>query len=241
MAKGYKSRGVVLTTVKYGDSSIIVQLFTEECGRQSYIVQGVTSRRSRGGKMALFQPLYPLEFVASGSSGRLHRFSDVGLGVVLQRTPFDVRRITISLFIAEVIYRLVREDERNEPLFNFIWSSIETLDLIDEGVANFHLYFLVNLSRFLGFFPGNSHSDGDWFDPSEGLFTPREPSCVSKFTPALAERLRDFIECDVRHLGEIPLSRTQRVELLESILDYYSYHLDIRHSVESLNILREVF
>ncbi|MFR9668851.1 MAG: DNA repair protein RecO [Rikenellaceae bacterium] len=241
MAKNYKSRGVVLTRVKYGDSSIIVQLFGEECGRQSYMVQGVKSRRSQGSKMALFQPLHPLEFVASWGSGRLHRFSEVQSGMILRSTPFDVRRMTISLFIAEVIYRLVREDESNKPLFDFIWSSIETLDLIDEGVANFHLYFLVNLSRFLGFFPGNSHSDGDWFDPSEGLFTAQEPSCLSKFTPPLAERLRDFIECDVRHLGEIPLSRRERVEFLESLLDYYSYHLDIRHSVESLDILREVF
>lgn len=241
MSRIYKSRGVVLTTVKYGDSSIIVQLFTEQRGRQSYIVQGMKSRRGRGSKAALFQPLFPLEFVASGVSGRIHRFSDVSSGMVLQRTPFDVRHSTISLFIAEVIYRLVREDEGNEPLFNFIWSSIETLDLIEEGVANFHLYFLVNLSRFLGFYPGNEYTVGDWFDPREGLFTCEEPACESKFAPDVAERLRDLIECDVRHLGEIPFSRTQRVAFLDSMLDYYSYHLDIRRSVESINILREVF
>lgn len=241
MAKGYKSRGVVLTTVKYGDSSIIVQLFTELYGRVSYMVHGAYSRRGRGGKMALFQPLTPLEVVASGEGGRLHRFSEVSAGMVLKHTPYDVKRSTISLFIAEVIYRLIREDESNPPLFDFVWSSIQALDILEEGVSNFHLYFLVNLSRFLGFYPENNYRKGDWFDPREGHFCSDEPDCIARFSPRVAERLRDFIECDVRHLGEIPLSRGERVEFLESMLDYYSYHLDIRHSVSSLEVLREVF
>ncbi|MCH5330786.1 MAG: recombination protein O N-terminal domain-containing protein [Alistipes sp.] len=240
--KSYKARGIVLGTVKYGDSSMVAQLLTDVGGRRSYMVQGIRSSHGRGSKAALFQPLFALEFEGLESSRTdLDRFKEVHAGIVLRSIPFDVRKSTVALFIAEVLYRLIRESEPNRMLFDFVWGSVGALDTIDEGVANFHLWFLANLSRFLGFSPGNRYMRDAYFDMREGLFTlsPQQGHAVMSIDKA--EILRDLLECDVQCLGEIGLNRHQRVEFLDTMLEYYSYHLDSIHSVRSTKILREVF
>ena len=160
---------------------MVVYLLTDAGGRRSYMVQGVRSRNGRGSKLALFQPMFPVEFEGLESPRQqMHRFKEVRGGFVLQSLPFDVRKSTMALFMAEVLYRLVREyDEPNEALFDFVWNCVGALDSMDEGVANFHLWFLANLSRFLGFCPGNEYASGDWFDIREGLYTKTRPAHVS--------------------------------------------------------------
>ena len=240
--KSYKGRGVVLNTVKYGDSSMVAQLLTDVGGRRSFMVQGVRSAHGRGSKAALFQPMFAVEFEGLESSRmELHRFKEVHSGIILQSLPFDVRKSTVALFMAEVLYRLVKESEPNEPLFSFVWGSVEALDSIEEGVANFHLWFLANLSRFLGFSPGNEHCDGAMFDMREGLFTRVRPLHDQVMDAQNAEILRDLLECDVRHLGEIGLNRSQRVGFLDAVLLYYGYHLEAVRAVRSIKILQEVF
>ena len=129
----------------------------------------------------------------------------------------------------------------NQALFDFVWNCVGALDSMDEGVANFHLWFLANLSRFLGFCPGNDYSAGDWFDIREGLYTKTRPQHVSFMTQECTRILRDMMECDVRCLAEIGLNRTQRVEFLNAVLVYFGYHLDAISAVQSVRILREVF
>ena len=168
----YKARGIVLNTVKYGDTSMIVQMLTDHFGRQSYIVQGVRSQRGHGSKLAHFQPMFALEFEGLVSpKSELHRMRDTRNGILLRSIPYDVRKSTIALFMAEVLYRLIGESEANPHLFNFVWGSVEALDALEEGVSNFHLWFLANISRFLGFSPGNEYTPNAWFDMREGLFT----------------------------------------------------------------------
>lgn len=240
--KGYKGRGVVLHTLKYGESSMVVHLLTDVAGRQSFIVQGVRSSRGRGSKVALFQPLFGVEFEGlSSHRGELHRFAEVRSGIVLRRIPFDIRRSTISLFIAEVLYRLVKESGEHIELFNFVWGSIEALDTIEDGVSNFHLWFLANLSRQLGFMPSGEYHAGMYFDIVEGQFCRGVALHGAVMQPREAQLLYELIECDVMQLAEIELNRERRVAFLEAILQYYGYHLDAIYSVQSIKILQELF
>lgn len=240
MTRDYKGRGIVLNTLKYGDNSIVVHLLTDTLGRQSYMVHG---NKGRGGsKMAMFQPLFALEFEGiTPSRGEMHRFREVHSGFALQRTPFDVRRTTIALFIAEVLYRLIAERERNMELFDYAWGSLIALDTIEEGVANFHLWFLANLSRLLGFYPHGVWQKGAWLDIVEGEFSTIKPTHSLTLAPDQTQILRHLTECGVEHLGEVGLNRTQRVAFLSEMMKYYSYHLDSIKSVKSIEILREVF
>ena len=158
--KSYKARGIVLGTLKYGEKGVIVHMLTDTHGRQSYMIQGVKPS-AKGSKMALLQPMFAVEFEGLQSSKMsMHRMKDLVPGVVLQSTPFDIRKSTMSLFMAEVLYRLVRESEPAHELFDFVWGCVAALDAIDEGIANFHLWFLANLSRPLGFSPDNEYIDG---------------------------------------------------------------------------------
>ena len=120
--KSYKARGIVLGTLKYGEKGVIVHMLTDVCGRQSYMVQGIRPT-AKGSKMALFQPMFAVEFEGlSSTKMSLHRLKDVVPGMVLQTTPFDVRKSTMALFMAEVLYRLIRDNEDNSDLFDFVWA-----------------------------------------------------------------------------------------------------------------------
>ncbi len=241
--KSYKGRGIVLHTLKYGDSSMIVYLLTDVGGRRSYMVQGVRSRSGRGSKQALFQPAFPVEFegLEPAQTTQMHRFREVRSGFLLQGIPFDVRKSTMAMFLAEVVYRLVRESEQNEPLFDFVWNSVAALDAIEQGVANFHLWFLAQLSRLLGFYPGNDYAEGDWFDIKEGLYVALPPLHTLSMQPDDAQMLDTLLRLPVTELHTLQLNRTRRVEFLNAMLSYFAYHLDSIHAVQSVRILREVF
>ncbi len=240
--KSYKAKGIVLSTVKYGDKAVIVQMLTDAFGRQSYIVQGLGSQKSRGSKLALLQPLFALQFegIVSDKS-ELHRMRDVQSGILLRTVPYDIRKSTIALFMAEVLYRLVGESEANKMLFDFVWGSVEVLDNMEDGVANFHLWFMAHLSRFLGFSPGNEYTEGCWFDMREGEYTPIQPQHNRAMNRYYTKLLKDLMECDVESLGEMPLNRQERVDMLMALVDYYSLHLDMISKVQSIGILQQLF
>ena len=239
--KSYKARGIVLGTLKYGEKGLIVHMLTDVCGRQSYMIQGIRPT-AKGSRAALLQPMFAVEFEGLQSPKMsMHRLKDLAPGIVLQSTPFDVRKSTMALFMAEVLYRLIRDNELSHDLFDFVWASVLALDALDEGVANFHLWFLANLSRPLGFSPDNEYIEGAWLDIRDGHFTTHALIPSMALSPENARILHDMLECDVRYLGEIGLNRTERVAFLEAMLKYYAYHLDSIRSVESLRILQEVF
>ena len=216
--KTYKGRGIVLHTLKYGDTSMVAYLLTDVGGRRSYMVQGVRSRSGRGSKLALFQPMFPVEFEGLESPRQqMDRFKEVRAGFVLQSLPCAVRTSTMAWFMAEV------------------------LDAMDEGVPNFHLWFLANLSRLLGFRPGNDYTPGAWFDIREGLYSVVRPAHPGVMTQECASLLDRMLSCDVRRLGDVGLNRDRRSEFLNAMLAYFGYHLDAISAVQSVRILKEVF
>lgn len=240
--KSYKGRGIVLHTLKYGDTSLVAHVLTDVWGRRSYMVQGVRSQRGHGSKLALFQPMFPLEFEGLESPHRqMDRFREVSLGLTLENLPFDVRKTTIAMFMAETLYRLIRESEPNEELFRFVWDSVGALDALERGVSNFHLWFLVNLSLLLGFRPGNDYRPGCWFDTREGLYTPTPPLHPGGMEPSEASLLAELLGFEVGRLDELELNRERRGRFLTAMLNYYGYHLEGMGLVRSADILREVF
>lgn len=240
--KNYKAAGIVLHTVKYGENALIAYVLTDRFGRQNYLIRGIRSTKGKGSKAALFQPMFLLEFEGSENPrSQLHGMKEIRLSVPLQTVPFDVRKSTIALFMAETLYRLVRETEPNQPLFEFVRDSVLNLDTLERGTANFHLWFLVRLSAYLGFQPGNEYTDGDWFDICEGCFTPALPSHRMAVSQPNARLLDRLMNTSAQHLASIELPRQQRADFMNSLLTYFGYHLDAVHHIRSLGILREVF
>lgn len=242
MARSYKARGVVLHTVKYGESSLVAYLLTDVGGRQTFMIQGVRSTRGRGNKGALFQPMFLLEFEGVElPHAQMHRMKEVRNLQPLRHMPFDVRKSTMALFMAEVLYRLIREVEANEPLFDFVCRAVCQLDQMEEGVANFHLWFLVQLSTYLGFYPGNEYIENGCFDIKSGLFCRTMPAHLTALDRDAARLLGELMQREAGELASLSLSRDERRTFLEGMLTFFGYHFDAIHSVQSLQILREVF
>ena len=241
--KQYKTQGIVLNTIKYGESSMVAHLLTDVGGRKSFMVQGIgKGGRGKGGKGALFQPMFLVDILALESSHtQIDRVKEVTLARPLQSIPFDVRKSTVALFMAELLYKIVREVEPDSPLFTYVYDSVVALDAMEEGVFNFHLWFMVGLSRYLGFFPADEYKEGAIFDIENGCFSTEPPRSGLFFNADNTRLLAELMEISPSQLGTIKLSRIQRKEFIESLLAHFGYHLDTVPHIQSLRILSEVF
>lgn len=233
----YKTRGVVLHTLKYGERQMIIHIFTAEYGRLSYI----TKLSQRNNPRGLFQPLFVLEFDAWSGRGELHHIDQPLQAVPLAELLFDIVKSTIALFLSELLYRLIQEGEPDESLYQFVEHSIVALDGMQEGVANFHLWFLVRLTEYMGYAPRDNYTEGSALDYRNGHYTPTPPAHTLVMLPPEAALFHRLRHCDCDALGDVALSREQRVTMLERLTDLYGYHTDAIYGVNSLRILSEIF
>jgi len=238
-----KLRGIVLHSIKYGDTSLIAYIYTDLHGRQTYMLNGVRGGKSRL-RASLVQPLFLLDIEAypERRSGAMCRAKEFRASTPLQSLPFDVTKNVIALFVGEVLYKLVREEEQNAPLFDFLHRHILLLDQLEQGVSNFHLYFLAQLARHLGFFPGNDYSGHlPYFDMQNGVFVPFEPKHGEYMDRRTSSLLGQLLSADCEGLKTIATNREQRSVLLRMLLDYYCTHLGMANPIRSLAVLEEVF
>ena len=163
----------------------------------------------------------------------------------LQSIPFDVRKSSIAIFMAEVLYKVIREEEQNKPLFDFLYNSILILESTLLDVENFHLHFLANLSRFLGFYPNSStimESSSFLFNIKDGRFTSVMPD--NRFLCFNAEKsmlLMKMLETSFGRTSSIGLNRNQRNSFLEAMLGFFTYHFNSLCPIKSLDVFKEIF
>lgn len=236
----HKTRGIVLHSVKYSETSLIVKTYTEAFGIQSYMVKGVRSHRSKM-RPILFQPLTLLDMVVYRKErASLQSIREVRLAHPYQSVPFDIRKSSIALFINEVVYRAVGEEEPNPALFEFLWSSCLLLDAVGEPFTHFHLLFTVKLTKYLGFNPRNTRSDEHcYFNLSEGTFQPvfLEGICLDRRQSEMWCSLLDW----PFEKPAIPgLHAGDRDFLLDTLLQYYRFHLPGFSGFRSAEVLHSV-
>ncbi|MBN2485294.1 MAG: DNA repair protein RecO [Bacteroidales bacterium] len=219
----YKTKGIVLNSFKYGDSSVVVHIYTRDFGRQAYLVNGV---RGKTGKFRFnnFQPLTILDLQVDHKPMReLQRLRELHIAQPFYHIYTNIVKNTIALFIGEVLYRCVNDTEGNKPMFDYIESAVQVLDICSDGYANFHLLFLIHFTRFLGIFPENSN-ELDNFQPVDASF-----------------KVHSLINFALNEPYKLFLSNTLRVQLVIALIDYYRYHLEGMGKINSLEVLHEVF
>ena len=218
----HKTRGIVFRFTKYGDTSIIVTIFTELFGLQTYIVNGVRSKTAKG-KIALFQPLTLLDLVVYyKENANIKRIKEVRCFHQYQTLQTDIRKSSIAMFINEVLNKTVKEEAHAYEQFGFLMDSLISLDQQENGFENFHLIFLVKLSRFLGF---GAHQVNDI---SQGIFTQKdEEDSIAKLI-------------DAEYDTPFALTQTQRRTMLEILLRYYTSHIDSLGEIRSVQVLKDV-
>ncbi|MFZ4427129.1 MAG: DNA repair protein RecO [Saprospiraceae bacterium] len=237
-----KTKGIVFRTVKYGDSGVIVDIYTAEKGLQQYYLRGLRSEKSRF-RAGLFQVMSILELEAYCRSDKaLNTIREARPGYVYQTLPFDVRKGAVALFMAEVARKTVRETESDLPLFDFISRSLIALDQAQGQFANMHLHFLIHLSAYLGFAPSEGYSETTpCFDLQEGGFVVSNPHNPYLLDPALSYPLSLLMACGIENSGEVPIDRAGRNLLLARLLQYYQLHVGQLSEIQSHRVLQEVF
>lgn len=235
-----KTRGIVLKLTNYGDTSVVATILTESFGLQSYMVHGAKRPKARL-PVNMLQPLQLLDLVVQyRANANLQRISESKMSPAFLSIPYDVSKSSVVLFLNEVLYKVLRHQEADGPLFQFIFNAVAWLDSVEHMPADFHLYFLVRLTRFLGFHPVQA-GDGDrYFDLRNGVYTKSDPLHPYVLADPYVAILDQLTRISLDRLHEIDLKREQRRYFLEKIIEYYRLHIDNFGEIRSRAVLEEV-
>jgi DNA repair protein RecO (recombination protein O) len=236
-----QSRGIVLSYVKYSESSIISKIYTKEFGLQSYVVKGVRSKKSKT-RIALFEPLSIVEIIAYQNENKsIHNLKEIRIDYPYQSIPFDTVKRSIMFFLDEILIKTIKEESSNPALFDWLVHSLEWFDLSEENKLNFHLSFMMQLSRFLGFYPKKDKvRDYRFFDLDSGLFTGQNPKSANHLIGEQAVLFHDIYQKSFDDASKIKISLSQRRKLLESLIIYYKIHSPGFGELKSLDVLKAI-
>jgi DNA repair protein RecO (recombination protein O) len=233
-----KTKAIVFSALKYQEKSLIVKCYTQSDGLKSYFVPNAFSGKKSASKMAYFQPLTLLEIEANHKNkGTLEHFKEIRLAVPYQSIPSHIVKSTIVIFLSEILHHSIREEEKNSQLFALLESALLWLDAHDD-IANFHLILLLEVTKYLGFYPEQDNTTDPFFEMIEGIFVPFQGvSCLNAHETVLWRKL---MEQKIENPGKV-FTSTERAILLKILLDFYAIHLDAFKKPKSLEVLREVF
>ncbi|MDM1043546.1 DNA repair protein RecO [Myroides sp. 1354] len=233
-----QTKAIVLQAIKYQDKSLIVKCLTKEVGIQTFFVRNAFAKGKSAQKIAYFQPLMLLDISFTfKNKGGMEYFKEIRVDQVYHSIYYDFSKNSIALFVSEMLSMIVSEQERDEQFYSFIETALLWLDTHDE-TANFHLLLLVELTKYLGFYPDVSEADCHYFDWYEGVFTDIHVAhCFDAEETFLFKRLLELgFESDQK-----VFSSRDRKTLLALLMKYYEVHFTAFKKPKSLEILKEVF
>ena len=237
-----KTKAIVLRQVKYGDSSLIVDTFTEQMGRLSFIVRIPKTQKGKL-KKQFFQPMTILELTFDHRQRKvLQHLRDARIAIPFVGIPFDAVKMSLSIFLAECLYYCTRDEQENSPLYQYIENSIVWLDTAAQAYANFHLVFMMRLSRFIGFYPNlEDYVEGCYFDLRNASFTLTAPLHPDFLQPAEAARINTLIRMNYETMRLFRMNHMERNRITELILFYYRLHVPNMPELRSFDVLKELF
>jgi len=236
-----KTRGIVLRSLKYGETGMITTIYTEAFGRMAFIMQGIHGKKTSV-KGNLLKQLFLLEMEVDFKPGReLQRVKEIKNISPFGSIPFSIPKSSQALFLSELLEKVLREEESRPDLFGFLYRSIQVLDLLEDGISNFHLIFLIQLTRYLGFGPSNNYSaNNHFFDMIAGSFVLMPPVHPWFLKNPESSVLAQLIEISYQNSSEFKPDQGLRNLLLDFLLEYYGLHLGDKLKLNSLEILREI-
>ncbi|MBO5854634.1 MAG: DNA repair protein RecO [Bacteroidales bacterium] len=233
-----KTQAIVLQTIKYGDSSLVVKMLTKEEGIQSFMVKGVFGKKSKM-KAALFQNMTLLDVVAEIGNNSLGFIKEITLSHYYKSNSTDIKKITIILFISELLSKSITESETDTLLFEYIYQSMIRLDEAISDYVNFPIEFALNLSKYLGFYPNfDTYSEGSCFNLLDGNFK-KSQSDIYQIDQELSKKF--YLLGTQKNFSEISLNNKERRLLLDAIITYYKLHTENIREIKSVEVLRTIF
>jgi len=237
----YKTLGIVLNKSKYGDNGLIARIYTKTFGLQSYLVQGARHKNSAV-KASMIQPLALLDLVVYHKEARgLQRIKEFKPNHPFVSIPYDFKKNSIALFLAEILGKTICEEYPDIELFDYIYNAIRTLDLSQDSQPDFHLLFILLLTKHLGFQPHGEYTPGEsWFDLKEGCYQSTKPEHEYAMNPELSSNLWKLSQTDFEELSSLKLTANTRRALLKGLIDYCTIHITSMKEIRSHLVLEEV-
>lgn len=234
------TEGIVLKTLKFKESSLIVTCFTRGFGKQTYLVRGVLKAKRSGLKAAHFQLLNLVQMeVNQNDKGHLNSIKELKISYHYQGIPQNFMKQSLLMFLSEFLNEAIRDEYPNEELFEYIENGLKYLDQAEQ-VVDFHLVFLMNLAKYIGCYPKGSQGSEAYFNLENGAFTSRV-DLHSNLTAEQTILFRKLYELTFQELDKIHFSGNQREELLKILIKYYSLHLNGFREPKSMTILKTLF
>lgn len=232
-------KGIILKTTHYSDTQKIIHVYSQEKGYLSFISPSSIFKRKHH-PVHLMQ-IAEIEYFENAKGG-LHKLRSSTALSNLPSLYFDIFKMNILLLWGEILNLLLKNEGKNEALFEFITYSLEYLNATQQDTANFNLFFLYRLPGFLGYqINTQSWQEGYIFDINNGSFCASETSTPYISGPNTARIIHRICTCEVSDIGEIPLNRQARNILLDVILLFFSIHLNINFNIKSIQVIREIF
>lgn len=240
----YKTHGIVLRVVKYGETSVIAGVFTELFGMQSYIVNGARSSKPKAAKGNLLQPGNILDMVVYHQEQKnLQRISEYKLAYIYSSLHFNIVKNTVAMFLIELLQKCLKQPEQQLPLYYFAEQTLQMLDQADAPTAaNIPLFFTLRLADHLGFrLNGHFSEYTPFLDLQEGMFTDLPPHHTN-YLDAPNSELTDRIlqSTQLYQLGSIGMNKDQRRKLLYAYLEFFRLHMPDFAELHSPPILHEI-
>ncbi|MDP5092182.1 MAG: DNA repair protein RecO [Polaribacter sp.] len=234
------TNAIVLNSLKFGDTSLIVKCFTQQDGVKSYMVRGILKAKKGGLKVAYFQPLTQVKLVANhNTKNTLNTIKEIQVLQPYQTIYQDIVKQSITFFLSEVVSNVIQEEEANEDLYGFLESSFYWLDA-HEKIANFHLVFLLKLTSFLGFYPDISEAEKQGFHLLEGFFTD-ETYDKNVISGNDFFQFKKLLNTSLENSDQLSFSKSERQQVLQVLISYYKLHIDSFRNPKSLDVLEAVF
>ncbi len=231
--------GIVLSTIRYSDSSVIAKIYAEQSGLGSFMVRTGSGKKALT-KLAILQPLSLVELTYKDDHRKgIHSPRSLERSISLSTIPFDTIKTCIALFLAEIIARSIHEEEQNKRLFQFLKQAILMLDTSTENCSNFHLKFMLEFSAYLGFYP-HVFKEEAYFDLYEGEFVNSVPIHAHYTQGLVTTKLAELIALPLAQYHLLQVGGGIRRALLQKLIDYFRLHLDGMKELRSHKVLEEV-
>jgi DNA repair protein RecO (recombination protein O) len=235
------TKAIVLNAIKYRDNDLIVKCFTEEEGCKSYLLRGVLSSKKGKVRKSYFQPLSQIELTGNHNiKGKLNSIKDVQPLHHYFSIYSDVYKQAIVFFLAEILNVSLQEEEENRDLYTFLETSFLWLDTHDK-TANFHILFMLNLSKFLGFYPDLCNMEFEYFDLVEGRFSKDSSQSKNMISGEVLKEFKMLLGINFDSVENVLLNSSRRHDILKVLIQYFELHLTGFRTPKSLEVLKTVF
>lgn len=235
-----QTKAIIISALKYGEADLIVKAYTLSDGLCTYMLKGVLKSKRGKFKASMFQSLTQLEIVANHrGKGKLEYLKEAKVIVNYQSLHTHPVKLAMVMFLAEMLRNAIREEESNERLFHYLEYSFQVLDTTDK-IANFHLLFLLKLTRYLGFQPESGMRDLPVFNLLDGVFQEFSTNdyCIEGKN---VDFLKSLLGIEFDAIDNIKMNKTSRNDFLNMILLYYELHIEGFRKPKSLSVLNEIF